>query len=270
VRIRAGARFQSGFSIIDALIGLMLLGIVIAGFLTVLRHATMGTASNTTRTQATFIVQEVLEKIKALDNSANTVSNFETQLGTLIPTSVTRENLTYNVGVNILPNTGITGPLANALIPVQVRVSWTENGAAKELRMVNYYYTKSTPLPAANPVVTATVKPTPTTNGFVVEYTINQWNNGATVNVTIYNYSKAQVNGWVLTWNFTNVNQKITNLWNGSLNQSGKEVTVTNVGYNKVIAVDAFVNFGFELSCSGTDNPKPATFSLNGMTCAVK
>lgn len=176
MRTRSGARLQRGFGMIDALIGLMLLGIVLVGFLTAFRHATMGTASNTARTQATFIAQEVLERIKNHDNGDKTVSQFTDLLNSpsFIPASVTRGNMTYRVGASIVNAPAVTGALANALVPVQVNVSWTENGAAKVLRMVNYYYTQSTPLPTATPGASAAATPKPAaTSGYAVHYEVN-------------------------------------------------------------------------------------------------
>jgi hypothetical protein len=270
MRTRSGARLQRGFSMIDALI---LLGIVLVGFLTAFRHATMGTASNTARTQATFIAQEVLERIKNHDNEDRTVSQFTDLLKSpsVVPTSVTQGNMTYRVGASIVNASAVTGALANALVPVQVNVSWTENGAVKGLRMVNYYYTQSTPLPTSTPMAsaTATPKPTPTaTPGYAVHYEVsNQGNNKATVNVTIKNNSSQAINGWTLVWNFSG-NQKIAGLWNGSYEQSGKTVTVKNPDGNPQILANGSVSFGFNLSYSGT-NASPTAFKLNGIPCRI-
>jgi Tfp pilus assembly protein PilV len=140
MRTRVEERFQRGFSIVDALIGMTLMAIVVVGFLLAFRHATMGTASNSIRTQATFVAQEILERIKNYDNTSNTIAAFTTLLNsrTVVPATVPRGNTTYHVSVKIVNAEAVTGALANALIPVQVNVSWTENGAAKGLRMVNY------------------------------------------------------------------------------------------------------------------------------------
>jgi Tfp pilus assembly protein PilV len=272
MRTRSGVRLQRGFSMIDALIGLMLLGIVLVGFLTAFRHATMGTASNTARTQATFIAQDVLERIKNHDNEYKTVSKFTDLLNSpsVIPTSVTRGNMTYRVGASIVNAPAVTGTLVNALVPVQVNVSWTENGAAKVLRMVNYYYTQSTPLPAATPGASATATPKPTaTPGYAVHYEVSyQWNTGATINVTIKNNSLQPINGWTLVWNFSG-NQKITGLWNGSYEQSGKTATVKNAGWNAQIPANSGeVSFRFNLSYMGT-NASPTAFKLNGIPCSI-
>ena len=94
----------------------------------------------------------------------------------------------------------------------------------------------------------------------------NDWGTGFTANVVITNNSSTAINGWTLTWAFPG-NQTITNLWNATYSQTGTAVSVTNLGYNNVIAASGgSVNFGFNANYSGT-NAKPAAFVLNGVTC---
>jgi cellulase/cellobiase CelA1 len=95
----------------------------------------------------------------------------------------------------------------------------------------------------------------------------NDWGSGFTANIAIANNGTTAVNGWTLAWAFPG-NQQITNLWSGSYTQTGKSVTVTNLGYNANIPTGGNVNFGFNASYSGT-NAKPASFTLNGAACSV-
>jgi lysophospholipase L1-like esterase len=102
------------------------------------------------------------------------------------------------------------------------------------------------------------------TGPYSVDYDIVcDWGNGATVNVTVKNSGSSAIDGWKLGWTFAG-NQKITCLWNGDLTQTGASVTVVNQSYNSVIAADGSVNFGFNISYSGT-NAKPTSFTLNDM-----
>ncbi|HEY8464426.1 MAG TPA: cellulose-binding domain-containing protein, partial [Bacillota bacterium] len=105
----------------------------------------------------------------------------------------------------------------------------------------------------------------PGSGGYTISYTQNDWGSGATVSIIIKNNSSAAVNGWNLAFSFSG-NQKITNLWNGKYTQSGTAVTVTNESWNSTIPVGGSVNFGFNLSYSGS-NPKPTGFTLNGVAC---
>ena len=101
--------------------------------------------------------------------------------------------------------------------------------------------------------------------GCQVSYSVtNQWSGGFGAAVNITNLGDA-VNGWRLTWSF-GAGQTITSLWNGSVVQSGSQVTVTDAGYNANIAPGASTAFGFNGAWTGT-NPVPTSFALNGVSC---
>jgi hypothetical protein len=101
--------------------------------------------------------------------------------------------------------------------------------------------------------------------GCRVGYTVtNQWQGGFGANVEVTNLGDP-VDGWRLTWTF-GAGQTVTQLWNGSVAQSGGAVTVTNASYNAAIGTGASVSFGFNGSWSGS-NPAPVSFALNGVTC---
>ena len=100
-----------------------------------------------------------------------------------------------------------------------------------------------------------------------VTYNIpNQWPDGFLGDVTIRN-NGAAVTSWTLAWTFGG-NQRITNLWNGVVAQSGASVSVANAAWNGGVASGGTVNFGFQATFSGA-NAKPASFRLNGAACAV-
>ncbi|MEU7876316.1 non-reducing end alpha-L-arabinofuranosidase family hydrolase [Dactylosporangium sp. NPDC049140] len=101
--------------------------------------------------------------------------------------------------------------------------------------------------------------------GCRVDYTVaSSWPGGFNANVTVTNFGEA-VNGWRLTWTF-GAGQGITQLWNGTVTQSGAQVTVVNAGYNGSIPTNGTAAFGFNGSWNGT-NPVPADFALNGTAC---
>jgi hypothetical protein len=112
-------------------------------------------------------------------------------------------------------------------------------------------------------VLTATTAQAAT--GCHVDYAISSsWPGGFGANVTITNYGDA-VNGWRLTWTF-GAGQAVTQLWNGTVTQSGANVTVTNASYNASIPTNGTTAFGFNGSWTGT-NPVPTDFALNGVAC---
>jgi hypothetical protein len=101
--------------------------------------------------------------------------------------------------------------------------------------------------------------------GCRVGYAItNQWSGGFGATVTINNLGDA-LNGWDLRWSFT-AGQTITQLWDGTVVQSGAQVTVTNASYNGSVPVGGTASFGFNGTWNGT-NPVPSAFVLNGTTC---
>jgi len=101
--------------------------------------------------------------------------------------------------------------------------------------------------------------------GCQVSYSVtNQWAGGFGATVNITNLGDA-LEGWRLAWSFA-AGQTITQLWNGSVSQSGSQVSVTNAAYNASIATGASASFGFNGSWTGS-NPAPTEFALNGVNC---
>ncbi|MFI1989936.1 cellulose binding domain-containing protein [Actinoplanes sp. NPDC020271] len=106
------------------------------------------------------------------------------------------------------------------------------------------------------------------TVGCAVTYTVNsQWNSGFTGDVKIRNTGASAVDGWTLGFAFPS-GQKISSGWSGTWIQAGANVTVTDAGWNKVIATGATLTLGFNGTWSGS-NAIPGAFTLNGVTCGA-
>ncbi|WP_182905113.1 cellulose-binding domain-containing protein [Microbispora sp. H13382] len=101
--------------------------------------------------------------------------------------------------------------------------------------------------------------------GCAVTYTTNDWPGGFTATITIENLGSA-INGWTLGFTFPDSGQKVGTGWSATYSQSGQNVTATNVDYNAAIATGASLSLGFNGSWTGS-NPKPTSFTLNGVTC---
>ena len=102
--------------------------------------------------------------------------------------------------------------------------------------------------------------------GCTVKYTISgQWPGGFGAAVDVTNLGDP-VNGWSLVFTFSS-GQTVTQLWNGSVTQSGSTVTVRNAAWNNAIATGGTASFGFNGSWTGS-NPVPASFALNGVACS--
>ncbi|MBO9555983.1 cellulase family glycosylhydrolase [Cellulomonas sp.] len=101
--------------------------------------------------------------------------------------------------------------------------------------------------------------------GCKVEYTVtNQWNDGFGANVVLTNLGD-DVNGWTVGWTFPS-GQKVTNLWNGTVTQSGSTVSVKDAGWNASVRKGGTASFGFNGTWSGA-NAVPTQFTLNGTAC---
>src|SRR5438552_5154160 len=104
-----------------------------------------------------------------------------------------------------------------------------------------------------------------------VTYTVtNQWPGGFGANISIQNTSSSAWSSWTLAFMFPASGQTVTQLWNGTVSQSGQNVTVTNASYNGSVAAGASVNPGpgFNGSWTGS-NPNPTALMVNGATCSV-
>jgi endoglucanase len=128
-----------------------------------------------------------------------------------------------------------------------------------------------TPTPTPGPTPTPTPSPTPTPapppggGSCAVTYLVrSQWQTGFVTDITVVN-NGAALNGWQLTWSFTG-DQQITNLWNGTLSQTGQSVRVSSAGFNDNLPTGGGAAFGFQANYSGS-NAAPSNFALNGVPC---
>ncbi|WBB95826.1 DUF1593 domain-containing protein [Solwaraspora sp. WMMA2080] len=101
--------------------------------------------------------------------------------------------------------------------------------------------------------------------GCRVNYNItSQWSGGFGATIDITNLGDP-ISGWTLQFTFP-AGQTITQLWNGSVSQSGSNVTVRNASYNGNIPTNGTVSPGFNGAWTN-NNPKPTSFTLNGTVC---
>ena len=115
------------------------------------------------------------------------------------------------------------------------------------------------PAPAAAP------KPAATTPSCQVQYSVTtDWGTGFSVTITIINNGPA-INGWTLAYSYAG-NQTVSFGWSGTWTQTGKQVTVTDAGWNAALATGASTQIGANFNYSGT-NTAPTVFSINGTQC---
>ncbi|WP_426502203.1 cellulose binding domain-containing protein [Dactylosporangium sp. McL0621] len=101
--------------------------------------------------------------------------------------------------------------------------------------------------------------------GCRVTYTVtSQWTGGFGASVSLTNLGDA-VSTWRLGWAF-GAGQTVQQLWNGTVTQTGAQVSVANAAWNGSLASGATVSFGFNGSWTGS-NPVPTAYTLNGTAC---
>jgi len=116
--------------------------------------------------------------------------------------------------------------------------------------------------PSADPTPTITVTPA---SGIHVVYHLNaQWSGGFSVTITLTNKSSMTIQGWNLQFSFPG-DQKITQSWSSRFSQTGQQVTITNVDYNKVIKPGQTITLGFNGTWT-SNNTSPTIFLFNGAT----
>lgn len=89
---------------------------------------------------------------------------------------------------------------------------------------------------------------------------LNDWKQGATVQLKITNDGLKDIDGWNIEWVFPG-NQKIENLWCGTYSQEGNKVEVKNEPSDSKIVAKGYITIGFNISYSGI-NLKPNEFKL--------
>jgi hypothetical protein len=72
----------------------------------------------------------------------------------------------------------------------------------------------------------------------------NSWSGGFQAAVTVSNTGTTPINGWTVSWTFPS-GQTISQLWNGTLTQSGSSETVRNASFNGQIPASNSTSFGF-------------------------
>lgn len=105
-----------------------------------------------------------------------------------------------------------------------------------------------------------------------VVYSATNWGGGGgfTANLTITNTGPAAINGWTLSFAFP-AGQRLTPPgWSATWAQNAATVTATNLDWNRTLNPNGGnTTIGFNGTLTGTPNPAPATFTLNGTPCAT-
>lgn len=101
-----------------------------------------------------------------------------------------------------------------------------------------------------------------------IDYIISStWDNGAVVDIVLYNENESALKNWKLEWKFDN-DQKIEEIWNAKFEQDNNNIFMSGAEYNLDIPAKGSVSFGFKLYYTGL-NSIPKEFKLNNVLCSV-
>jgi hypothetical protein len=160
---------------------------------------------------------------------------------------------------------GFTPSAANRIASGVASTAYSSTGLSPS----TVYYFRITAVNAGGESAATNQATATTAGGFSchVGYSVTtQWNNGFTGALTIQNTGTTKIDSWTLTWAWPG-NQALTQSWNANYTQSGPNVTLTDMSYNKQIAAGAtLTGVGFNASYSGA-NPAPTAFYVNGTRC---
>jgi hypothetical protein len=93
---------------------------------------------------------------------------------------------------------------------------------------------------------------------------VNEWPGGFQAALTVT--STKALDGWRVGWRYA-ADQRVTQMWDGTFDQDGSQVTATAADYNKTVAAGGTFGIGFLGIWQGFDNPEPVNFTLNGRSC---
>jgi predicted carbohydrate-binding protein with CBM5 and CBM33 domain len=103
--------------------------------------------------------------------------------------------------------------------------------------------TSTSPTPSASPTASPTMTDDP--GGCMASYALSStWNGGFQAEVSVMNHGASALDGWSVHWALPD-GEAVTSVWNGTLSQSGSNVTVSNVDWNGNVAPDGMTTFGF-------------------------
>ncbi|MER5750579.1 cellulose-binding domain-containing protein [Streptomyces sp. NPDC002088] len=92
---------------------------------------------------------------------------------------------------------------------------------------------------------------------------VNEWPDGFQATVTVTTVQA--LDSWRVAWSFRD-GQKVGQMWDATVAQNGSRVTATAADYNKSVAANSALAFGF-LASWQDKNSAPYDFTLNGRDC---
>ncbi|ELS57559.1 cellulose-binding domain-containing protein [Streptomyces viridochromogenes] len=92
---------------------------------------------------------------------------------------------------------------------------------------------------------------------------VNEWPDGFQATVTVT--TERALDDWRVAWSFPD-GQRVGQMWDASFAQNGSRVTATAADYNRTVAENGTLSFGFIASWEEENSPA-YDFALNGHSC---
>jgi len=130
------------------------------------------------------------------------------------------------------------------------------------------------PAGTAQPAPSTSTQPTtPAAPGgpCTVAFNTQEWDRGATINLTVTNTSGRDINGWTLTFILSG-NQDVQNGWNGDWEQDEDRVSVDSYDWNANLPAGGSVALGANVERKGGGKKRhdpPSDYRLNGARCTA-
>ncbi|MEU8260509.1 cellulose binding domain-containing protein [Micromonospora sp. NPDC048999] len=151
----------------------------------------------------------------------------------------------------------LPGSCGGTCAAAYTQVSYTTSGGTGPT-------TSPTATPTTSPTATPTTTPTspsPVT-GCTADYRVTgAWSGGFQAEVSVRNTGTNPIAGWSTSFSFPGA-QRISDAWNATANQSGQQVTATDVGWNGSLAAGGTASWGFV----ATGDNQPPT----GLRCTTR
>ena len=137
------------------------------------------------------------------------------------------------------------------------------NGCSAPYTAISYT-TSTGPSPSPSPSLSPS--PSPSSSAEAGSCTVssavtNSWSGGYQLQLTVTDTGKLPVTGWTAGFMFADAAEVISNSWNATVKQSGRQVSASNASYNGSIAAGGATTFGMTVNGSNS--------ALSAFTCTA-
>ncbi|MBV9384465.1 MAG: cellulose binding domain-containing protein, partial [Streptosporangiaceae bacterium] len=89
----------------------------------------------------------------------------------------------------------------------------------------------------------------------------SSWPGGYQLQLTVTDTGSTPLTGWTAGFSFADTAETVTNSWNATVTQTGRQVSAANAGYDGSVPAGGSTTFGMVVS--GTNH------TLSSLTCAA-